>query len=527
MKEQTDVIVVGGGSSGSLLAARLSELDNQRVVLLESGEARPLDQYEDRVLSNARQPGVVSDRNWKLPVRICGTEQSSSSAGGSVFTYEGGRLLGGSSAVNATLAMRGSPDDYDSWSLELGEQWSWSQILGVFRDIENDDVEDPDNLHGTDGPIPIRRDKPDDLRPLQAAHYESCVRAGHQESPDHNHPKCAGVGFVPRNVIANKRISTRRAYLDSRSKPGNLSILTGAHATKLRWKSPQSIAGVEFIRDGVEHYIEAGKIILCLGALQTPGILVRSGVGEPDQLGSLGIRTRLSLKGVGRGLKDHPVVGIWGIPTPKHCDAGEVLRQVMLRYSSGETDRANDMNLCFMAGQRGASLNPRLAQGGKDPTIAGLTCTLNRSFSEGTVRSVSADPLAQPVVHLNCLGDDRDIAPVVDGVLRAWDTLQDPVLASAFERYFAWSPALFRSRSAMRNAVRTFVRPAAHLCRSARMGRDADPFAVVDSNCRVHGLDNVWIGDASVLPEIPTAPPHLTVLMVAEVLARHLGAPSK
>jgi choline dehydrogenase len=222
---------------------------------------------------------------------------------------------------------------------------------------------------------------------------------------------------------------------------------------------------------------------------------------------------------------DHPVVGVWGIPKADACRVGEPARQTLLRFTSGHSGYENDMHICTMAGIDVAQLFPQLAATSESPTIAGLLACFNKSTSRGQVRITSAHPRDVLDVSINCLGDKRDIPPLKAGVRLAWRLMQHPALRSRFERVLAWTDGMVNSEVALEHAVGAFVRPAAHLCGSARMGRSPEAGAVVDPKGRVFGVDNLWLGDASIMPTPPSAPTHLSVLMVAERIAAGLQNP--
>ncbi len=500
-----DDIIVGGGSAGAVLAARLSEQPRRRVLLLEAGPDYP---------TVESTPDDLQD-GWRMSLRAHDWGLTAEAVPGRVIPYPRGRVIGGSSAVNATIALRGVPADYDQWATLGNGEWSWARVLPTFRRLE-DDPEGASELHGRGGPVEICRWRLDELIPVQRAFFEVCRRLGFPEITDHNHPLAAGVGSFPQNRRGRLRLSTAIAYLlPARHRP-NLTIQPHSLVDRVLVSGDRAV-GVELAGQGQNVRLRGRRITLAAGAIGSPAILLRSGIGPIAALAGLGIEPVADLAGVGAGLTDHPVARLLLVPQPGSCDPQTPLAQVVVRYTAPDSGEFNDMQQVMFSHVDVAGIGGQQAVAAVGTPLAiGLPVALERPHTRGRLELASTDPRVQPLIHLDFATDPEDLRRLIDGIRLAWQIAHQPEIARHIRHVALLTEEAIGSDDALAAYVRATVSTQFHPCGTAPMGPPGDPMAVVDQYCRLRGIPNLRVADASVMPTIPRANTNLTCIMIGE-----------
>lgn len=502
-QEFTDIIV-GAGSAGSVLAARLSADPDRRVLLIEAGpdysnaESTPAD------LRSGNLPSQVwHDWEWTF-----------SGPDGRILRMPRGKVVGGCSAVNACVALRPCPGDLDAWAAAGNHGWAWEDVLPYFIRLEHD-LDCKGDYHGSDGPIQIRRAQRHELQPLSQAFLNHAIDAGYPSVFDHNAPDSSGVGPLPSNCIDDVRISTAFAYLAPAREQSGLTIMADTMVSRILLRNLKAV-GVELYNRQEAHRVYADRVIVAAGALSTPTILMRSGVGSAVDLKRLGTAVIVDLPGVGQNLRDHAQVPLAVIPKDGLVDQRRSGTEVVLRYTSSTSSVANDMQLFILNHVEPAVYAPYLAAtvGSGILSIAGTV--LVQPLSTGTVTIQTTDIHRAPEISLDYCAHSDDMRRYREGLRVAWQLWSESSLASVAGDVIDIDKTTIASDSQLDRYIRTRIQTAHHPTGTAKMGPETDGMAVVDPMCRVHGITDLYVCDASIMPTSIRANTNLTCIMIGE-----------
>ncbi|WP_280421849.1 mycofactocin dehydrogenase MftG [Nocardia carnea] len=528
--------MVGAGSTGGALAARLSEDPSRSVLLLEGG---PVYASASHMPSALLSPSSIAagapghPNNWAYPAELLP---------GMRLPYPRGKGLGGSSSINGCYFIRGTRADFDSWAEQGNEAWAFDRVLPSFKRVETDHDFKSD-AHGNDGPVAIMREPLDRAPEFTSAFHSACKALGFDEEPDKNDPDAhRGVGPVPLNVADGLRAGTALAYLLPAAGRENLTILGDAPVLQIVTTGQRAV-GVVATVDSTTRTFYADEIVLSAGALRTPHLLMVSGIGPADELRKHNIDVVQDLPGVGMNLTDHPMASAaWdsNIPFTKYSDRG-VLTSV-LHWA----DEGSELEILPFVTKNGDMLSasdvlerPRQALSAmKSTSIKAVTrqakslkhamlgIVVLEEESRGRVSLASGNPGDLPVLQWNLLSSEADRVRFRAAVRMAYELFQSSELRLIGASINGLDAKTVKNDKAVDRWVAERIN-AGHPSCTCRMGPAGDPTAVVDQYLRVHGIEGLRVADTSAFPSIPTRGPNATAIMMGEHLAQMMaGQPS-
>lgn len=523
-----DYIVVGGGSTGCVVASRLSENPDVNVLLLEEGpcDLNPYIHIPGAYYKTA-QGNLLKRLEWEpSPAQEC-TEAP---------TMVQARVLGGGSSVNAMIYIRGVPSDYEQWVSMGADGWGYADVLPFFKRAE-DNNRFCNDVHGVGGPLGVS--DIDYIHPLTRAWLRACQQAGLPYNPDFNSGDPQGCGLYQITARNGRRSSASVAYLNPARGRRNLRIKTGAAVTRVLIEKGRAV-GVECI-EGRRKMVYAAQreVVLSAGAIATPKLLMLSGLGPADQVARQGIAVQADLPGVGQNLQDHIEISlVYQLNGPHSYDKYKKLRWKAaaglnyLLFRNGPASSNLIEGGAFWWGDR-SEISPDIQyfmvvgagiEEGVDAVPGGNGCTVNlgqiRPHSRGEVTLVSADPLVNPRVEPRYFSDPYDLEAITDGTMIALDIMAQP----AIDKYIATrhTPgAALRTRDEIKAFCGKNAHAALHPSGTCRMGRDG--MSVVDPQLRVHGVEGLRVADASVMPTLISGNPNAVCIMIGERAASFLN----
>ncbi len=504
-----DVIVIGAGSAGCVMASRLSEDPRTSVLLLEAGPDYPTFAHlpDDLKLGNNVWLSAYGPHNWGYVAQL--TPQQNR------LTIPRGKVTGGSSAVNGQVLYRGIPEDYDNWAAWGNTEWSYEQVLPYFRKMEHDH-DCGGEFHGKDGPVPVRRYQRDEWLPHAVAFHRACVDADFRDDRDQNHPESTGVSPRARNTIDGVRISMALAYLDPARHRLNLTIKSHVMVRRLLFDGTRAV-GVEVESGGERFTVTGTQIVLSGGAIGSPHVLLLSGVGPRAQLQSVGVPVVHDLPGVGQNLRDHPYAAVLYRAQGAKPDVQAPSIQVGLRYTVEGSYLQNDMQISpTLLTSEHRPLNVSISD---DDNYLGISCSLQLALSAGELHLTSPDPHVQPFLDYRHLTDPFDTERLRQAIRLALRLAAHPALQALLRDRVSPTDADLASDQALDDWLRHNIGTSHHVSGTCKMGPAADPMAVVNQYGRVHGLENLRIADASIMPDCIRANTNATTIIIGERIA--------
>jgi len=517
-----DYIIIGAGSAGCVLANRLSEDGNNQVLLLEAGAP---DKKQEIHIPAAFSKLFQSEVDWNY------TTEPQAQVNGREMFWPRGKMLGGSSSINAMIYQRGHPTDYDGWAALGNEEWSWEDMLPYFKKSENQEQGESE-FHNVGGPLNVTELQ--EVNPLSLAFVEAAAQAGYSHNDDFNDGEQEGFGLYQVTQKKGSRFSSAIAYLRPALKRDNLQAETEAQVTRLLIEDGRCV-GVEYTQKGQTHQVQANReVLLCGGTINSPQLLLLSGIGPANHLQDMGIEVAMDLPGVGQNLQDHLAIATaWYCKEKISLASAEsignlvkylFMKKGMLTSNVGEAGGFVKLDPESPAPELQYHFAPAffLRHGFDNPEEHGFTIapTQVKVASKGYIQLKSTDPMDHPEIQPHYLTEEADMQILVDGIKIAREIAHQ----SAFDTYRGeeYMPGSgVQSDDELREFVRQHTQSLYHPVGTCKMG--VDPMAVVNPELEVHGVQGLRVVDASIMPNIVNANTNAPTIAIAEKAAEMIS----
>jgi choline dehydrogenase len=504
-----DYVIVGAGTAGCAVASRLSEIEGARVAVLEAGSRNVPPEVREDIATPWQwafvQQSVVDWAYESVP---------QAHLNGRRIPEPRGRLPGGTSNLYILMHIRGHRSDFDNWCYQGCPGWGYEDVLPYFQKSE-DQEDETSPLAGHEGPLSVLAARLHDPNPASRAFLAACDELGFPRTDDFNGPQMEGAGWHHLNIKNGKRHDMATAYLYPalEARP-NLRLIDEAHATRLLFDG-RRCTGVEFERGGQRQRVSAAaEVVVCAGAIDSPKLLMLSGLGDAQRLAGCGIPVLHSLPGVGENFHNHVLVPVIGVASQRIPDPTMGMSEAALFYRSDPGWTGPDIQMAFVHG------DPRQVDNPDRASVMVMLPGLVRPMSRGWLRLAGPDPRAAPLIDPNYLACEADHRRLTDAVRMARRLYGTRALGEWFQAEALPGPDYTDER--LGDYVRQFAESYHHQAGSCRMGLDA--MAVVDPALRVHGIAGLRVADASVMPTVVSGNCHAAIVMIGERVAEMIKA---